>query len=357
MVLRLWPEDHLFKLAAARCQTKRALSPFGKSVPPGGRARKLTNVSDAPLDQQWFQEIEVCVMKNRFRKPIFVFASALMLFSLVFSSHFSGAAQRVTPADLPSAAAPTPTATPLPKTGIVEVTESGDPDDPGETLIFDELEVDDVLSESHALAAFPSEQSQYKKAQRVAEAMLEYALGLANREPPVTRQSNPAQIQRFTGLFNFRSDENPPFCAMGVAYAAAKAYCDLTPERILYTQRNHTRTLQNVLPLIKKYYFTPSPSCWFMMKEAMKRKPGQRGSWVANGTVAPKRGWLVLFDWKNKGDGRPDHVAIVKSVGRRGALHTVEFNTSITFGNQRNGGAVAQKVRKMSDVMGFIRTY
>lgn len=295
-------------------------------------------------------------MKNRFRKSVYVIASAFMLCALVFNSALLGAPSGVAHAVRTPPAAPTPI--PLLQTGGVEITESGDPDAPGETFVVYEREVNEMLTESHALAAFPSEQRKYKDARRLAEAMLNYALELANREPPVTRQTNPGQIQKFVGLYDFRSNETP-FCAMGVAYAAAKAYCDLTPERIPYTQRNHTRTLKNVLPLIKKYYFTPSPSCLFMMNEAMKRQPTQRGGWVAKGTRTPKRGWLVLFDWKNKGDGIPDHVGIVQGVGGRRAssLHTVEFNTSIVFGNQRNGGAVAQKVRKMSDVLGFIRTY
>lgn len=297
-------------------------------------------------------------MNNKFRKPICVVASTVMLYGLVLNSPSSGVVSGEAHAIRISPAAPTPTPTPLPKAGDVEVTESGDPDAIGETFVVDERAINDVLSESHALAAFPSEQRKYKDARRMAERMLDYAMELANREPPVTRHNNPEQIQKFVGLFNFHSN-NIPFCAMGVAYAAAKAYCDLTPEQIPYAKRNHTRTFQTVLPLIKKYYFTPSPSCWFMMKEAMKRKPTQRGSWIAKGTRMPKRGWLVLFDWRNKGDGVPDHVGLVNGVSGRGEglLYTVEFNTSVVFGSQRNGGGVAQKVRSMRDVLGFIRTY
>lgn len=294
-------------------------------------------------------------MNNKFRKAIYVVASALMLHGLVFNLPSSGAANGVAHAVHTSPAVPAPMPAALPRAGEVEVTESGDPDAPGETFVVDERALNELLVESHELAAFPTEQRKYKDARRVAERMLDYALELANRNPPVSRQSNPGQIKKFVGLFNFRSEQTA-FCAMGIAYAAAKAFCDLTPERVPYTRRNDTRTFKTILPLISKYYFAPSASCLFMMNEAKRRKSTQRGGWVAKGTRTPKRGWLVLFDWKNRGDGIPDHVGIINGVGRRGALYTVEFNTSIA-GSQRDGGAVAEKVRSTRDVLGFIRTY
>lgn len=297
-------------------------------------------------------------MNNKFRKAIYVMVSALMLHGLFFGAPSSGAADGAPPAARTPALAPAPppAPAPLPRDGEVEVMEMGDPDAPGETLVYDERAIKEVLTETSQLAAFPTEQKKYKKARRVAEGVLAYALELANRTPPVTRQSDPQQIQKFVGLFNFRS-EKTAFCAMGIAFAAAKVYCDLTPERIPYTRRNDIRTFKTVLPLIDKYYFPPSPSCLFMMKEAKKRKSTQRGGWVAKGAATPRRGWLVLFDWKNRGDGIPDHIGIIKAVGARGTLYTVEFNTSVANGSQRDGGAVAEKVRSTRDVLGFIRTY
>lgn len=292
------------------------------------------------------------------RSAVYVVASAFILYGLTFKSPYPGTAEGAARAVSipPKATPPAPAA--LPQAEEVVVTETGDPESPGETFAVDLLAVNDALSESHALAAFPSEQRRYKDARRVAEAMLGYALELAERQPPVTRQSNPRQIQKFVRLFNYQS-ERVPFCAMGVAFAAAKAYCDLMPERVPYNGANDTRTFKSVIPLVKKYYFTPSASCLFMMNEAKKRRSTQRGGWVAKGTRAPRRGWLVLFDWKNKGDGVPDHVGIVRASGGRHAdrLYTVEFNTSVVNGNQRDGGAVAKKVRSMDDVLGYIRTY
>jgi hypothetical protein len=303
-------------------------------------------------------------MKNNFRKVIYIAATVAILYSLTFSFSspgvMAGAANAAPPPSAPvpsTSPAPDPTAPP-PPSEEVEVTESGDPDAPAETFVVDERALNNALDEKVALAAFPREQGRYKNAPRWAEAMLDYALRLADSTPPVTRQSDPQQIQQFVGLFNYRS-ENVPFCAMGIAYAAVKAYCDLTPEKVPYSRTRQVRTFQNVLPLIKKYYFTPSASCLFMMNEAMKRRSTQRGGWVAKGTRLPRRGWLVLFDWKNRGDGVPDHVGIVRGLGgpNYDTLYTVEFNTSVTYGSQRNGGAVAKKVRNMSDVLGFIRTY
>lgn len=297
-------------------------------------------------------------MKNSFRRAVYAAASATILYGLVFNSTPSGATSGTARAVRPSPAATSAEPVARPQGRGIEVTEMGDPDAEGETFYIDQSAIDEALNDWTPLAAFPSEQRNYKDAQRVAEGMLKYALELAEREPPVTRRSNPRQIKQFVGLFDYRSEE-VPFCAMGVAYAAAKAYCDLTPQKIPYSGARQTRTFKTVLPLINKYYFAPSASCRFMMNEAMKRKPTQRGGWIAKGKRTPKRGWLVLFDWKNKGDGVPDHVGIVNGVGGRrgGRLYTVEFNTSVSYGSQRNGGAVAKKVRSMDDVLGFIRTY
>lgn len=246
----------------------------------------------------------------------------------------------------------------------VEVVEYGDPDAPGETLVYDPLVVQNALDDSHALYAFPSEKRKYKNAKKFALTMLDYALEYADRNPPVSRRNTPEQIRKIVSLF-FPPNLKDPFCAMGIAWVASKAYCDIGPQRISYSHTNEAKTFKNVLPLINRYYFPPSASCFAMQQEAMKRLPSQRGSWMARGKGLPKRGFLVLFDWKNKKgerkrDGIPDHVGIVRGVDARNpdTLYTVEFNTSTTQGNQSNGGAVAKKVRSIRrDVIGFIRTY
>ena len=243
----------------------------------------------------------------------------------------------------------------------IKMEESGDPDAPVEVLTVNEVALENVLKESHALSAFPVRKRRYKDARNVAMAMLNNALKYANQSPPVSRKTSPGEIRKFVSLFDYPS-ENVPFCAMGIAYVASKAYCDTSPQKITYSSKNDASTFQKVLPLMKSYYFTPSPSCRIMLKEAKKKRFGQRGSWVEKGRVVARPAWLVIFDWK-KGkagrDGVPDHVGIVYAVDANDSdkVHTVEFNTSIRKGNQSNGGAVARKVRSMSDIMGFIKTY
>lgn len=240
--------------------------------------------------------------------------------------------------------------------GEVVVQEQGDPDAPPETLVVNEAEVRNTLEESRAQSAFSRRQRQYKEGKLVALTMLDLALKFARKNPTITRQSNPRQIRKFTSLWGYK-DETPPYCAMGLAFVASMAYCTLPPARITYSERSETKTLKDVLPLITKYYFTPDPSCRNMMAEAKKKGASQTGGWVAKGKKRPKPGWAVLFDWDR--NGVPDHVGLVKAVtGRRGnSLSTVEFNTCIKSAGKKKCGAVAEQVRPMSSVIGFIRTY
>src|SRR5437660_227147 len=134
-------------------------------------------------------------MKNNFRKTIYVAASVIILYVLTFSFPSSGMKADAAHAARTSPESPITEPAALPQSEEVEVTESGDPDAPGETFAVNKRALDNALDESHSLAAFPSEQRKYKDARRVAEAMLGYALDLANRNPPVTRQSDPQQIQ------------------------------------------------------------------------------------------------------------------------------------------------------------------
>jgi CHAP domain len=238
--------------------------------------------------------------------------------------------------------------------GGVEVMESGDPDAPTETLTINEAEVRSTLEESRAMSAFSRRQRQYKEGSVFAKAMLDLALDFANRRPLLSREGTPGQIRKFISLWGYQ-DESVPYCAMGLSYVAGMAYCDLPPARISYHGRNETKTFKDVLPLIKKYYFAPNPSCWYMMKEAQNRGAAQAGGWIRKGKKSPKPGYLVLFDWD--GDGVPQHIGIVKAVSGRGTLSTVEFNTCIGSGRGKRCGVVAEKVRPMDSVIGFIRTY
>jgi hypothetical protein len=77
--------------------------------------------------------------------------------------------------------------------------------------------------------------------------------------------------------------------------------------------------------------------------------------WVArldaNASLAPRPGWLVVYNWN--GDGKSDHVGLVERIAGT-TLHTIEFNTSAK--NDSNGGTVARRERAFDKtVEGFIR--
>lgn len=303
--------------------------------------------------------------KNSCRR-ICVAAFILVLSCLLFSQPYLARMSVVPPPPDTSKQLTIPEGQAQQQTTLVEVVETGDPEDEDETMVVDEEVVRNLLKESNASSAFPTNKRRFKNAKQFAETMLNYTLKYARHEPPISRRGNPVQIRKISSLY-FSPTENLPFCAMGVAYVACQAYSDLGPEPISYNPRNPTGTFKNVLPLIKKYYFEPSPSCYYMQRAAMRRLPSQRGSWVwrrdvSQGKRQLKRAWLVLFDWYKKGvrDGVPDHVGIVIGLDPRDAdkLITVEFNTKVWRGKQLFRNSVGKKVRSMSrDVLGFIKTY
>jgi hypothetical protein len=82
----------------------------------------------------------------------------------------------------------------------------------------------------------------------------------------------------------------------------------------------------------------------------------QRGTWTpVDMTITAdmaEPGDVVIFDWE--ADGIDDHVGIVVSVGD-GAVRTIEGNTAQNdWGDQSNGGWVAERTRYPSQVRGFI---
>lgn len=192
-----------------------------------------------------------------------------------------------------------------------------------------------------------------KNPKNVAIQQLEIAHGYVG----VSRDSNPEQVNQFLKLFKYRltysNGAYVPYCAVGVAFCACKAYCVLNPQRLEFDQEDPNPQFRVVLSDINKYYFKPSPSCRDMVNSAKRRKiwiPRRSISWSK---VLP--GWLVMFDWRQV--GRPNHVGFVdQSLQNR--LNTVEFNTSATStGSKSNGGAVARKERELKYVLGYIKTY
>ena len=76
----------------------------------------------------------------------------------------------------------------------------------------------------------------------------------------------------------------------------------------------------------------------------------QQGIWHSY-TETPQAGDLVLFDFSGRHASR-DHVGIVKS-GGTSTIYTIEGNTGSD--NQANGGAVMERQRSTTYVVGYIR--
>jgi hypothetical protein len=136
-----------------------------------------------------------------------------------------------------------------------------------------------------------------------------------------------------------------PFCAAGLSWVATTVYADQS-----HNPEKKNRNLQQFLLEVRQRHFYPTPSV-----VNMKLVASIEGKWVprvsATGVHAPRKGWLVIFNWDGK---RPDHVGIIDSV-EAGWLNTVEFNTSDQ--DNRNGGTIAKRRRQINHtVEGYIRT-
>jgi hypothetical protein len=176
-------------------------------------------------------------------------------------------------------------------------------------------------------------------------AFLTNLLAAADKHVGNSRKDTRERIAEYLDIFDlpFSVENKPvPFCAAGVVYAAAQHYAQL------YKIKAKVSGLRSVLAEIDRYHFYPSPSVWDMVNVAKgKRK------WKAfNSKLAPKPGWLVVFDWRKRGNA--DHVGIVVSQSGT-TLNTIEFNTSDD--NPSNGGRVARKKRSFDgSILGFIAT-
>lgn len=176
-------------------------------------------------------------------------------------------------------------------------------------------------------------------------AFLTNLVTVADKHVGNSRENARERIAEYLDVFElpFAADgKSTPFCAAGVVYAAAQHYAQQ------YKINPKTSGLRSVLAEIDRYHFYPSPSVWDMVNVAKgKRK------WKAFASqLTPKPGWLVVFDWKRRGNA--DHVGIVAE--KSGAvLNTIEFNTSDD--NPSNGGRVARKKRPFDkSILGFIAT-
>lgn len=246
----------------------------------------------------------------------------------------------------------------------ITLTEMGDPEGEVETMTFDPAAVRSLVGMPE-IPSFNPEQIVQIPERDLAVKMTE----IAENYVGVSRASNPDQVNQFVrvwctndaGVGEFCSTEayRMPYCAMGVAYSACRAYCDING--IPYEPGKAPGVFQDTLPYVSKNLTDLHPSCGLMRQLAIKRKKWIPREWLGDLSKLQK-GWLVLFDFPRGGirDGRADHIGIVAgpTVAPATTLATVEFNTTIVIGgSQRDGGAVARKERSPSDVLGYIRTY
>jgi hypothetical protein len=218
-----------------------------------------------------------------------------------------------------------------------------DPGAPGEPLKFDRVQAERPLK---IFSKGPK-----KKPEAFAKRLLSLSSEYADKN--ISRGSAPNQIDTFLELFGlhlkYENGAYVPFCAAGLSFAACRAYCELDPQNT-YDLDDPLPVLKTILTDINKHYFKPSPAVRIVKADAQTRR-----IWVKQGDEKPKAGWPVIFSWKQ--NGVPNHIGLVHEL-KGGTLHTVEFNTSSgVAGSQSNGGAVARRQRKLSYVLGYVKTW
>lgn len=95
------------------------------------------------------------------------------------------------------------------------------------------------------------------------------------------------------------------------------------------------------------------PNCTFTPAGAAKFKALR--TWHEKGEPLP--GDVIFFDFPHDGVDRISHVGIVVRALANGKILTIEGNTTLkgAKGDERNGGGVAVKERKMSEIVGWGR--
>jgi len=174
----------------------------------------------------------------------------------------------------------------------------------------------------------------------------------------LTRRNAKDKIAELLDIFNLPFDTNGkpvPFCASGISYIAALTYARADP---LNGNNVRSGTLSQYLGDVEHHHFGPSPSVLDMyhLAEGKRRwvpKPDFQKLLADGGKRIPQPGWLVVFDF----GGGYDHVGLLEKVVERN-IHTIEFNTVANgaVGEERNGGAIARKIRRVEQVKGFINT-
>jgi hypothetical protein len=233
--------------------------------------------------------------------------------------------------------------------------QSGDPDLPSQTLTVDLQAVEPLLNIGKSIGV-------NKDAKQLAKRTVEIATNDSKQNPHPDVQL----IEEYLSLFGVPLRDVhgnvQPFCAAGLSHAFCRAYCELTPDKLDYPEKQEranirVRILRDVLADLNKFYFLPHCATQQMVLSAK-----QRNIWIPD---TPPRagvmpGWLVFFNWPDKHgrrNGLPNHVGLIEEA-TSAQLKTIEYNTAVTKeGNQREGGHIAPRCRDYDSVLGYIRTY
>ncbi len=231
------------------------------------------------------------------------------------------------------------------KRNSAPVTESqkGDPEDAYEFVTYDPTVITEVVTRLPNKALFE------RWTRELPEAMITVGRTFVG----CSRASTPSQISEFRSLFDLPIRDNNgyvAYCAAGLCFAGVTAYANVLDK--LHRASSKLEQLKKLLPDVEHYYFYPTVSCVDMYYFAKAKR--RWIDYVPKRNTYPKRGWVVLYDWNAR--GIPDHCGIVeRSTATR--MDTLEFNTTATInGNQRNGGAVAERTRSYDHVLGFVVT-
>ncbi len=235
------------------------------------------------------------------------------------------------------------TAQPTPAAGDWKLEyQRGDPDLAEEALAFDRGAAHDSAAR-RGRAIFEPRNKAFNKS-LIAEAALWIGKGRSNARGEITKL-----LEIFDLPFAYPDKTPLPFCAAGVSYVAALVYA----RRNIDNEAKLTRTtVAQYLGDVEQYHFGPTPSVWDMYFGARYKR---RWSDANPAKLAPKPGWLVVFDF---GAGA-DHVGIVEGY-EAGFIRTIEFNTvpENAVGSEANGGMVARRRRRYirPGIKGFVRT-
>jgi len=228
---------------------------------------------------------------------------------------------------------------------VISEAQFGDPLEPG-----DKFETLTLLRPSQQKAVGDDPILPKKDPEKLASRMLEITRGFVN--DGVSRKHRASQVVEFLNIVDFDNLETP-FCAAGVSYAACRAYCDLPVSEAYGSDITDKRINQfkSKLTTIYAHYFFPSALVRVIKAAAVKK-----GNWLDR-SVSPLPGWPVIFSWDGTSAG--NHIGLVESAKKgESFITTLEYNTAVLSGSQRDGGHVARKQRPLDKrILGYVKIY